>query len=396
MATASIKTTHPLPSIGLIVIFLSLLIALNLGLHTLLKPEGVFVTQLPYSTQSLEGWQSVSGNWQASNGLIQQLEQGRALITSPLQLSTSPRQNEVIRVHIRLEPNAGLSFGMLGPNTLEASHILFLADRNLVAAYMNSEGKLETQASLPLAESLGKERAVTIHLKGTSYDVFLEHELVLSNLALEAKGTYLGLIAEGQTQLHGLVVDTVPQATVSTTSVTLPPRQNKRIDFNFALDQNWSILSGEWSITQGQLQQSTKEGFDHIIMFPAESSKQTLELELNHQTGFGGGLVFNSPAQESKANAHMVRFHEEAGQRQLLWGYFNDNVEFVSQGSLAFIEASNKQTLRVQINELNYNLWVNDQLLVQDIPLHSSQGYLGLTSSQSNVNFMSLRFKDTP
>ena len=370
-------------------VFCAALLTVNLGLHGLLAPETRLSTELPFALNGLDDWTPVTGAWQWQDGVLIQDNEVLGLVVAPLRLTDAPT-----RLHLKLTPNSGLSFAMRSARTLEASHVLFLYDTYLTSGYIDAEGYFETQFTLPVdPANTGEELGVSVLTEGDSYSILVDHALVASDLPLYRVAGALGLLSERKTQVQGLLVDadTARQAG----SVEAPDPSLYQQEFNLGLARDPATLTGNWNLENGRLLQSQPSGVDHALLFPDLLTPSSVELTFNHLAGTGGGgLVLNAPSLTELAGAHIVRLSEGEGQMYALWGYFDARRNFVSQGSAPLSEfdmSEQRATLGVDINGASFDISVNGERLAEDVFLYSLQGYTGLTASEREVAFDSLR-----
>ena len=177
-------------------LFCLALLGLNWGLASLAPAQPV-VTQLPFAMTSLTGWTSVSGDWVWQGGL-EQLSKARALLRSPLELSANN-----VRLHAQLADNAGISFLMQHPKSTNESHVAYVLQGRLGVGYLNAAGAFESDFSYALPENA----TLSLQLDGDSYAVLINHDVVARDLPLRHRDGLLGLFAQAETQISGLLVE---------------------------------------------------------------------------------------------------------------------------------------------------------------------------------------------
>lgn len=149
---------------------------------------------------------------------------------------------------------------------------------------------------------------------------------------------------------------------------------------------DWQFITGDWRVEENRLVQAQREGFDHVASYREPFSNYVFSTQLRHVQGIGGGIVFNMQSRDTFAQSHMIRFKED--NTVMFWGHFDENSVFNGQG---FVEISvnegDTHKLDVHAKENTYDIYLNDQLILADNPLIYSQGYVGVTSSVSEVQF---------
>ena len=85
--------------------------------------------------------------------------------------------------------------------------------------------------------------------------------------------------------------------------------------------------------------------------------------------------------------AHMVRYSDRTP-GGMFWGYFDDQGIFVGQGHATVdIPFNQPHKLRVVSGDTSYNIYLDNVLLVSDIPLRQNAGHVGLLTSKSAAVF---------
>jgi len=169
--------------------------------------------------------------------------------------------------------------------------------------------------------------------------------------------------------------------------VTLPYTEN------FATTQrlDYRQFGGDWQLRDNRLVQSNTQNTDLMAVMPL-----ILAADQSYQFGVhiqilqgpnGGGLLFNLQQKDSRQQSHLVRFGNDNGRDYLVFGYFDENLQFVAQGSLAPPDLTGGVELAVQVHEATYDVLVNGQPQQQAIPLQYSGGRLALTTWFSSVAF---------
>jgi len=191
---------------------------------------------------------------------------------------------------------------------------------------------------------------------------------------------------------------TLPSASLRT-SVTgrAAPLQS---DFTGSIAaSDWRPIGGSWRFVGGALAQQDAVGFDLSIVYVGNAFRSyTLEATLAHQSGSGGGVLFNMPYADRLNGAHMVRYSDRRP-GGLFWGYYDASGKFVGQGyANADPPETAAHTFRVVCGESSYSIYLDGAALAQDVPYvagasggEGSFGYIGLITAQSAVTYSSVR-----
>ncbi len=149
----------------------------------------------------------------------------------------------------------------------------------------------------------------------------------------------------------------------------------------------WNVIRGEWVAEEAGLRQLTIDEFDLAASYDAQRFETyALDVSLRHLQNIGGGIYINMQSPDSTSASHMIRF--EADGSALFWGYFDEDSAFTGQGyANTSIDFSQTQNLRVTVHKERFDVALNGEMQAEDIPLHYTGGYVGLTATQSDVLF---------
>lgn len=149
----------------------------------------------------------------------------------------------------------------------------------------------------------------------------------------------------------------------------------------------WSSMTGDWSVSDGQLVQSNADGFDFInqadIEVPDEYSV-TVRMEAVSDW-LGGGVVIGQPALGSRRGAYLIDFTAEG--TFLRWGRYDPE-----SGAYTYIGGLNVGTSGTGPHTLGVEALTDTTLVyLDDVYIGAfdaaDPGYVGLVTSQSAVAF---------
>ncbi|GAB4530057.1 MAG: hypothetical protein OHK0046_50400 [Anaerolineae bacterium] len=169
-------------------------------------------------------------------------------------------------------------------------------------------------------------------------------------------------------------------------------------DFTTVSQMPYEEFGGDWDIRDASLVQLSTSGYDLTAFIPLEIAPEqpyAFEATLRYLGGsMGGGLLFNAQQTTARQQSHMARFNVDAGQMWLIYGYFGDDSDFIGQGSTLLPLAPNSpdvHRLRVQTTGEVYALYLDNTLLVENVPLYYRGGTVGFISATSQVAFDEIR-----
>lgn len=153
--------------------------------------------------------------------------------------------------------------------------------------------------------------------------------------------------------------------------------------------QNWSALAGDWAVENGAYSQRRATGYDYITMLNLPpQSKYQLEAQLRLVSGeMGGGFIYNAPARDTRNGAQSVDFIERGA--FLRWGRYDDQGNYLYEGGVPVdppINDGQWHTLQLLTHAITSTVSLDGRVLGQ-INNSSGEGYVGLTTSQAQVDF---------
>ncbi|MFN8495815.1 MAG: hypothetical protein U0350_49945 [Caldilineaceae bacterium] len=171
------------------------------------------------------------------------------------------------------------------------------------------------------------------------------------------------------------------------TPLSLPYKENfeklKRVDYR--------QFGGQWTLRDQTLVQSDTQNPDLFAVIPlGEALKQPYQLGVHIKVlkgPDGAGLLFNLQHKDNLQQSQLVRFGNSDGRKYLVFGYFDEKVQFKEQGSVAPPDISQGVDLAVVVHKKTYDVLVNGQPQQRDIPLKYSGGKVALTTWFSSVAF---------
>lgn len=388
---------------------------------------------LPYmetfTTQQRVDYRQFGGKWHLQEQALVQTDDQLADLFAVLPLTFEEDQAYQFGTHLQVLSGlngAGLLFNMQQKDAKRQSHLVRFgldgARAYLVFGYFDKNDEFVEQGALPAPEiSQGADLAVVVH--DNFYDVIINGQPQQQNIPLRYNGGHVALTTWfSSVRFDDLFITAAEQPFVATdlppasTAVTAAPltattpvtitaaltpeetATDRLYSQNFAdgVDQSqWTAFSGDWRFTPEALVQQQSDGYDYSISYAGSFSQYAILVRFRHQGGLaGGGVLFNMPNVTDKAGGHLVRYYEG---RALVWGYFDEQGNFIGQGDKAVDPPEDGvHTLQVISNGAVYTVLLDDRLVVENVPLRSQQGHIGLTASQSVVAFETIEVTALP
>ncbi len=352
------------------------LILLNLGIEALTAPASSRHSQKialyePFERPQLD-WNTLQGNWVIKDGWLE----GRDPNNISLSPINAPIQPYHLETKLEIQPKAkmGLIFNAQFPERLAAAQAVQLEQLGqglmVRCGFYDRNGNWQLQDEVKLRFTTTQYKLL-VSVDAFDYSVSLNGATVLKQQPLRYRGGLPGLMATAKSRFDNLQLE----PSNAQTSVV-------------AGDSSlWTTVGGAWQIERALIRQQYPQGYDRSLMFnPQPFAPKRLVLRLRHTQGSGAGLIFNASNDFNLGDAQMVRF-DETGKR-LFWGYFPTDGEFVGQGAASVSSVGmTPHQIQIELEHDSYSVWLDDRLLARDIKLHSSQGYLGVTTSKSAAQF---------
>jgi len=369
------------------------------------------------------GWVSFGGDWRVENGYLSQLDpngydfgigyEGRTFDSFVFQVSLEHLTGS----------GGGILFNMLSPYQAHSSHMVRYSDQSdaIYWGYFDETRAFNGQGHAKVNAPEGERHTFKIISGEFTYAIYLDNQLIASDIPLYRNNGYIGLIVSQSTVAYNLV-DTstllgnpvaedfndsadvviaernvVEETAVSPTIATGDSVNTPVITeiTTTATDiPDWIPFAGQWEVENGNLKQLETDGYDLGIGYDSDALQSyTVEVSLKHLEGVGSGLLFNMPTPYQQEGAHIVRYADWTN--ALIWGYFDESGAYYAQGHIAASAPSGEiHTLKVESGQTSYAIYLDDQLVVSDVPLVRNSGHIGLTSSHSTAVFGPIEIND--
>ncbi|MFZ4664031.1 MAG: hypothetical protein ACOYNY_43940 [Caldilineaceae bacterium] len=387
-------------TMGALLLAILLWLVGNSALFLIIYRDTLTPLTLPYletfsNTHRLD-YRQFGGQWRVQEQALVQSNAAEADEFAVIPLYLAPEQAYQFGATMKVlagANGAGLAFNMQQKDDLRQSHLVrFGANEGnpyLVFGYFDENDTFVaqgTQASVDLTPGA----TLRVLVQGDTYAVLINDQIQQAMIPLHYQGGYVGLLTWFSSVVFDDVIITTDADAVTTDRVVTAPTILLTQNFAAGIDQSqWQPLNGDWQFTEDALVQQKEEGFDYAISHTARFDQFVLRARFRHEAGTaGGGLLFNRPDNETAKRGHLVRYDQG---KTLIWGYFDDQGKFIAQGYQA-VEPPGDQahTLQVSSDGNTYAILLDEALIVQDIPLISRAGHIGLTASQSVIAFESV------
>jgi len=340
--------------------------------------EGVFTGDFQSS-----GWRVITGDWRFENGnMVQSDTNGFDFSTVNTSQAYRDYSLQVSLNHLQ-GYGAGVLFNMPYADRLNGAHLVRYTERRPGAifwGYYDETGRFVGQGYADVSEAGSDQHTFRVVSGETTYDVYLDDTLIASALPLQQNYGYVGLLTtQSSAAYRQVVVDAAESEPLENTGIgTLE-------GFN-----NVSVLGGSWKTEGNQTIQEVKEEGDYILNLGVFASEYTMEAEITlpEDSNAGAGFIFHMADPGTRRGAQIARLIN--GGSGVFWGSFDDSSAFLGRGSVVLDLPGNTFLLRLEVAGEMMALWVNDQLILEDVPLSRSDGWIGLISFGGPVIFEGL------
>ncbi len=380
------------------------------------------------------GWVPISGTWQIVSK--QMMQSDSAVNDAAIGYETSTFENFTLQAtfnHLSGQ-GAGLLFNMPSPYEIKGAHLVRYSDEtdSLVWGYYDAKGVFNRQGFADVSPAGKNAHTLQIFSGETSYDVFLDDEILARGVPLQniqgAVGLTTSRSSAGFTTVEvfplfgsaAVAVETLTTPTITSTplpktatpspatttpeattvSATTPIAADNQTAvsggtspyhgvFDGKLsDAGWKVLNGDWKFQDGNFVQTKVDGFDFSTIYTKSAFQNfSIQVGLTHKEGSGAGLLFNMPYTDKLSGASMVRYSDKRD-NAIIWGYFDETGVYKNQGYADVPHAgTDRHTIRVISGDSSYSIYVDEKLIVQAVPYGTGQnsGYIGLLTSRTSA-----------
>ncbi|MEM7539181.1 MAG: hypothetical protein AAF639_43890 [Chloroflexota bacterium] len=189
---------------------------------------------------------------------------------------------------------------------------------------------------------------------------------------------------------------------------TLPTVYNLPYYDDFAATQlnQWYVYGGNWRLAEGVLRQENEPSEQLGIVIPLkvaddesriQSYRISVDLQLDERAR-GAGILFGIQHPQIQYRTHVVQLFQEQGQLILRCGYMDENNDYQTQAGVGLdlpLDAARNARMQINVDPDVYSVQINNQLIVQDVPIVYKGGWVGLNSVGGPVAFDNIAVEST-
>jgi len=343
--------------------------------------ETVFVDNFDVEGDAASLWLPFSGEWQFVDGsFAQNQREGFDLGAGYNQAFGDVTVTTTFR-HLEGQ-GAGILFNMQSPDSQWNSHMVrYVHDADfLFWGYFDETGTFNGQGSAEVATPGTESHTLRILNTGNSYSIFLDTQTIAENITVVQTGDYVGLVsAQSRVAFDSF--------NVSATDVVVQPEIEVTEEAN-TQPLNLNSVTGDWEFGDVIVQRST-ETADYIAGtgIAAETFSISITIDLPDDIDdSGAGLVFHMNGREDISSGQMIRFGN--GGSEIFWGVYDENAVFEGQGGAPLeLDWSQPHRLTLNVRAETYDVLIDGETLVTDLPVRGEFGWIGLLSYRGEVTF---------
>lgn len=338
----------------------------------------------------LDDWTPFGGEWEITDGELQQLNpNGFDLgITAPFYGNNYILQTRF--KHLGGTGGAGIFFNMALKNSKATSQMLNIFQEGSAIQWgsfdENGDFVYTDMANIQNTND-GNWHTLQLTVRDGEASITIDNELVRSNIPLSYSEGYVGLMTS---QSHIAFDDfTILTGAGLDESLGEIAQLDTIYDFEEPSLAEWLPFAGIWEWAEGSYEQQQTNEFDRASSLTVQMiAPYTMETKLRFVEGaMESGLIFNMQQRDSKARSQVVSF--TANGEFLQWGSFDESGVFQYVGGMPIfsVQDENWHTLQIVVRELAFDIVLDGQTAVSEIPLDYTQGYVGLFTSRGWIAF---------
>lgn len=334
-------------------------------------------------------WIPFSGNWVFDNGaLVQQQFDGYDLGIG----HQSQFGDMLLRVNFehREGQGAGILFNMPQPDTKNGAEMVrYVPDADFIVwGNFDENGAFNAGGSAPVPDPSTASHVLEIITADGRFTVRLDGQIVAENISIQSGSGHIGLTS-AQSVVAFTAVEVFSTNAQPIEEVTPDPTPSPETDLTL------STINGEWITEDGVIKQIDQSPIDFVAGTGVAAERFTISADILLPTDeavvdAGGGIVFHMQQRDNPAGGQMVRFGN--GGSEVFWGQYDNDGTFVGQGGAPLeLDTIQSHNLKLIVRESEYDILVDDIIIVNSVPLQQSNGWIGLISFRGPVTYSNIQ-----
>ena len=229
------------------------------------------------------------------------------------------------------------------------------------------------------------------------YAIRLDDTLIAADVPLLSTGGYIGLTTSQSSAAYAAVEvfePAQPAAELDAEQAAAPAAAPAAGTADAALTNNgleFNTINGDWVQDGALIRQENSKATDFSLGTGVSAENYTLELAItlpadDALADAGGGILFHMPERNRKEGSQMVRFVN--GGKGLTWGSFGADGAFTGAGYVELnLTSGEPQQMALTVRGGVFDVQINGEPVVQDVPTTAQGGWIGLLSYRGPVTF---------
>lgn len=338
-----------------------------------------------------EEWAPVSGEWIAHNGALVQRRHdpyGHSII-----LQNQRFDEYVLRANIRHMKGigGGVLFNVQNARNKKNAHLVQFSQsgNGIFWGYFDKKGNFIGQGYERTTPIQDEMHLIEVSVTENTYTIALDGHPVAADIPLEYKGGYIGGFSSNSVVAFDAIQVRPPEGTPE--SLAYHPAAEV-VEAPTPSSKNWAHVNGVIE-HRGKKKDQSILSFMSNDSLPEEYSLR-VQISLPADTDLSqaaGGLILHAPSKHQKNNAQSIIL-ANAG-RDVVWGAYDANGVFQRTGvRILNLDPTKSHTLLVSVDSDSYDIHIDGQEVVLDVPAISRKGWIGFIAEQGPVSFTSFQF----
>ncbi len=335
-------------------------------------------------------WRPISGRWRFDNGeLVQEdatgfdqsiVYTGQAFRNYSFETGLTHREGS----------GAGVLFNMPYTDRLNGAHMVRYSERRpggIFWGYFDATGKFVGQGYATVDPPADGRHSLRVVSGEETYSVYLDDRLLVDGLPLQQNFGYVGMVttqtaaAFDSARVAGASAATVSPTRIPASSTASPQAPGEQ-----------RAVSGNWVVDNNVYQQTEPAPADYVFNTGIHAANYTVEAEivLPDKPEVGGGFIIHMPERDRKAGAYAIRLIK--GGEGIFWGSYDTSGAFRGQNSAELPpNPEGSYQIKLIVNGDHVDIFVDDQLIAEKVPLPGGEGWIGLLAFGGPVTFRNVK-----
>jgi len=327
-------------------------------------------------------WRPINGNWTYEDNALVQKQTELFDLTNVYQNPITYPMTYLAKFRHLEGVGGGIMFNLKLPNAIENGYMVrYFSDADVIAwGYFDEQLVFNGLGSVEVAPPGTSQHTLGVAVSEGTFDILLDGSVIAFNIPIAevvspsfvSLVTSQSMVAFDQVNIFGEV--TRVQSNMTSASI----------------DSASAI--GTWSVENDLIMQTDTEATDYIAGTGLAGEQFTTSVNIQFDTELddvGAGIIFHMTERDNPALGYLVRLSDRG--HGVFWGQFNADSIFTGLGNASLNAGTLEQaTLKVVVKTSSFDIWIDDEIIAENIPLNRNSGWIGLVSFRGPVTFSNL------